>query len=126
MTDVRFGAHCGLKSDIARGPKSANNRSSIYRPRSHLGTTSRTPQLTALLYSLDKRRSPLTIEDGAPRPVGANVKREWATRGQAVALSVYARRFGASVQRQRTVLTLNIPFAGNVGSILPLSSRGSV
>ena len=30
------------------------------------------------------------------------------------------------VQRQRTVLTLNIPFAGNVGSILPLSSRGSV
>jgi hypothetical protein len=36
------------------------------------------------------------------------------------------RRFGASVQRQRTVLPLNIPFAGSVGSILPLSSRGSV
>jgi hypothetical protein len=29
-----------------------------------------------------------------------------------------ARRFGASVQRQRTVLTLNIPSAGNVRSIL--------
>jgi hypothetical protein len=39
---------------------------------------------------------------------------------------VYARRFGAGVQRQRTVLTLNIPFAGNVVSISPLSSRFGV
>ena len=53
-------------------------------------------------------------------PVGANVKRERATREQPVALPVYARRFGAGVQRQGTALTLNIPFAGNVVSILPL------
>jgi len=58
--------------------------------RSHIGTTSRTPYLTGLLYSLDKRRSPLTIEDGAPRPVGTDLRRERATRGQPVALPIYA------------------------------------
>jgi hypothetical protein len=41
--DVRFAAHNGLTADVALCPKSANNRRSIYRPRSHLGTTSRTP-----------------------------------------------------------------------------------
>ena len=75
--------------------------SSSFASRNHVAHA----VVNCLLYSLDKRRSPLTIEDGAPRPVGANIKRERATRGQPVALPVYARRFGAGVQRQRTVLT---------------------
>src|SRR5580704_3811040 len=63
---------------------------------------------------------------GLPGPVGANVKRERATRGQPVALPVYARRFGAAVQRQRTVLTLNIPFRERWQHLAALFARVGV
>ena len=66
--------------------------SSSFASRNHVAHA----LVDCLLYSLDKRRPPLTIKDGAPRPVGANVKRERATCGQPVALPVYARRFGAA------------------------------
>ena len=66
--------------------------SSSFASRNHVAHA----LVDCLLYSLDKRRPPLTIKDGAPRPAGANVKRERATCGQPVALPVYARRFGAA------------------------------
>jgi len=49
--------------------------SSSFASRNHVAHA----VVNCLLYSLDKQRSPLTIEDGAPGPVGANVKRERAT-----------------------------------------------
>jgi hypothetical protein len=79
------------------------------------------------LYSLDKRRSPLTIEDGAPGPVGANVKQNGPLAGsQLLSLSTPALWRRRTASANRPDIEHSLPFAGNVGSILPLSSRVGV
>jgi hypothetical protein len=62
------------------------------------------------VHLLDCRWRPSAVNDGLVGPVDADVERERAVRRrQPVAFLVLARRFGAGIQRQRSV---RVEFAG--------------